>query len=83
MIGRSAKQSNIVIGGNRNISKGHCNLLYDGKSGEFLLTDLSSTNGVYVDNQRLEPQKTYRYKTEVQFSLANNQCIIKAGVSYE
>ncbi len=83
VIGRSAKQSNIVIGGNRNISKGHCNLLYDGKSGEFLLTDLSSTNGVYVDNQRLEPQKTYRYKTEVQFSLANNQCIIKAGVSYE
>ncbi len=83
VIGRSAKQSNIIIEGNPNISRSHCNLVYDGESGEFLLKDLSSSNGVFVENRRLEPQKIYRYRAEVQFMLADSKCVIKAGVSYE
>lgn len=81
-IGRSPKRSNIVIDGIR-ISKSHCKLFYRKETGEFYLTDLNSTNGVRVGGRTLEPGRTYQYPSEVQFSLAGGECIIKAGVSYE
>ncbi len=81
-IGRSARQSNIIIPGDPMISKVHCSLVYDGETGEFLLRDLSS-NGVFVNGQRLEKEKVYKYRQEVSFSLAGQSCTIKAGVSYE
>lgn len=81
-IGRSPRYSNIIIAGDPLVSKTHCMLIYDGESGEFLLQDLSS-NGIFVDGKRLEKEQIHRYSGGVSFSLASQNCIIKAGVTYE
>lgn len=81
-IGRSVRVSNIVISGDLSISKEHCRLFYDEGRNEFLLTDVSR-NGVYVQNQRLTPNQTYRYTPNQQISLASAMCTIMLGVADE
>ncbi|MEH2928681.1 FHA domain-containing serine/threonine-protein kinase [Candidatus Ventrimonas sp. KK005] len=81
-IGRSLKVSNIVISGEKAISKEHCRLYYDEGKNEFLLTDVSK-NGVYVQNQRLVPNQEYHYAPNQQISLAGTVCTILLGVTYE
>lgn len=81
-IGRSVKVSNIVISGEKAISKEHCRLCYDEGKNEFLLIDVSK-NGVYVQNQRLVPNQEYRYAPNQQISLAGSVCTILLGVTNE
>ncbi|MCI8742821.1 MAG: protein kinase [Lachnospiraceae bacterium] len=81
-IGRSVKVSNIVIPGDRSISKEHCRLYYDENKNEFLLTDVSR-NGVYVQSRRLTPNQVYHYTPSQQIGLAGAVCTITLGVAYE
>lgn len=81
-IGRSVKVSNIVIPGDRSISKEHCRLYYDEQKNEFLLTDVSR-NGVYVQSRRLTPNQVYHYTPNQQIGLAGTTCTITLGVAYE
>lgn len=51
VIGRSSQcEVTLVVDG---ISRQHCRIEYRG--GEILITDLASTNGVHIDNQRIPP----------------------------
>ena len=81
-IGRSPRQSNIIIQGDNLISKIHCCIIYDDQMGQFLLEDFSR-NGVYINNRRLEKGKRYSCGSEVVFSLASRNCIVRAGLSSE
>lgn len=81
-IGRSPRQSNIILDGNYLVSKVHCSLVYEEETGDFLLKDLSR-NGVFVKGARLEPGKEYRYSQSVEISLAVECCRIKVEVVYE
>lgn len=81
-IGRSPNHSNIILTGEPNVSKLHCSLVYDADTDEFLLRDFSR-NGVFVNGIRLEKSREYRYRSEVEFSLAVRTCKIKAGITYE
>ena len=81
-IGRSHRQSNIIIQGDNLISKIHCCIIYDDQMGQFLMEDFSR-NGVYINNRRLEKGKRYSCGSEVVFSLASRNCIVRAGLSSE
>ncbi len=81
-IGRSPKQSNIILDGDHRVSKVHCSLVYEDETGDFLLKDLSR-NGVFVNGERLEWGKEYRYSQKVEFSLAAESCRVKVEVVYE
>jgi predicted component of type VI protein secretion system len=47
-IGRSTGRCNIIVD-DSDISRTHCTIRYDGNTGSFLLTDMS-TNGTYLKN---------------------------------
>lgn len=52
-IGRSAKGSDVVIQGNKNISRVHAAVSVRG--GQLFVRDMSSSNGTFVNGQRLTP----------------------------
>lgn len=81
-IGRSPRQSNIILDGDPLVSKVHCSLVYEEETEDFLLKDLSR-NGVFVDGTRLDWGKEYRYSQAVEFSLAAESCRVKVEVVYE
>ncbi|WP_432627735.1 FHA domain-containing serine/threonine-protein kinase [Brotaphodocola sp.] len=81
-IGRSPKWSNIIVSEDECISKQQCCLTYDSKKREFLLRDVSS-NGTFVQGERLEKEREYRYSENVQISFAGSDCVLRAGISYE
>ncbi|PID82960.1 MAG: hypothetical protein CSB15_00740 [Clostridiales bacterium] len=53
IIGYSPKRSDGVIGFNKNISRAHCKIC--NVDGVFNIFDLNSTNGTYVNEERLKP----------------------------
>jgi predicted component of type VI protein secretion system len=59
VIGRSA-QSNIIIPENI-LSRKHAQL--EVKNGEYFITDLASSNGVYIDGKRIEPSTKTSFST--------------------
>lgn len=50
VLGRSAEQAQIVLTG-RGISRAHARIYYE--NGQLLVVDLESTNGIYVNSQRV------------------------------
>lgn len=52
-IGRSAKGSDVVIQGNKNISRVHAAVSV--RDGQLFVRDMSSSNGTFVNGQRLTP----------------------------
>lgn len=54
-IGRDAKICQIVIIDDLKVSRCHCAIRYDTVKHSFVLTDLSSTHGTYVNGSKLEP----------------------------
>jgi serine/threonine protein kinase len=82
ILGRSLKQSNIIIDNNPMISKMHCCIIYDQKNNELLLEDLSR-NGVFINGKRLNKNEIYHCGTKVEFALVNRNCIARVEVIYE
>lgn len=64
LIGRSRSDCTIVFKeGTPGISGRHCSLAWDGASGDFVLTDLKSTYGTYLQSgQKLTPGVPYHLK---------------------
>ena len=61
LLGRGPDCAVIYQNGTPGVSSRHCSLSYDEQNGCFLLTDLQSTYGTYLQNgQRLAPNVAYR-----------------------
>lgn len=62
LIGRDPSSCSLVYrGGTPGVSSRHCSVSYNADTGEFLLTDLRSTYGTFLENgQRLEPGVPFR-----------------------
>lgn len=64
VIGRSAKCTVQIP--HEGMSRQHCQL--EVVNGEIFVTDLNSTNGVFIDNNRIEPNQRVPYNTFFQLS---------------
>lgn len=72
IVGRSHK-SDLVIG-HDSISRKHCKI--DFIKNIFYITDLGSSNGTYIDGQRLEPQIRNSFDPSQQLMLGKIECEI-------
>ncbi|MFT3721519.1 trypsin-like peptidase domain-containing protein [Pseudorhodoferax sp.] len=74
VFGRDAKTCNVVFDAAQDgISARHCALRFDAGTG-FELRDLGSTNGTFVDGQRLDPHTPRRLRDGQQFQLFGRGC---------
>lgn len=71
-IGRDAKICQIVIMHDAKVSRCHCSIRYDAMKHSFVLTDLSSTHGTFVNGQRLEPNVPRYIGTGTVFKLGSD-----------
>lgn len=71
IIGRDPEQSNLIIPPpNQIISKQHCSIKFDNKSGNILIEDLGSTNGTFLyGGKRLDAGRSYILKNGDRFYL--------------
>lgn len=61
IIGRSSKATDLQVHNlsvNSSISRVHCSIYYNERLQAFMITDLSSSNGTFVDDQRLPPEES-------------------------
>lgn len=72
VIGRSSK-CDVVIP-HEGMSRLHCQIEFI--DGEYFVTDLGSTNGVLIDNQRIEPHQKIPYQTYLPLSFGAVQSLI-------
>lgn len=72
IIGRSAKCTVVVP--HDGMSRQHCQI--DVIDGEYFVTDLGSTNGVYIDGQRIEANQKTPYQTFLTLSFGAVQSLI-------
>lgn len=56
-IGRN--QNNDIVLADETISKFHCMILSDRRQGQFMVNDLNSKNGTYINNKRIREQTVY------------------------
>lgn len=82
ILGRSVTLSNIVLASNPLVSKEHCKIIYKQESNLFLISDISR-NGTFTEKGRLERGRYYEFSPDFNFSLVNEECVVKAGVFYE
>jgi pSer/pThr/pTyr-binding forkhead associated (FHA) protein len=61
-----------LLSGEKDVSRQHVEVRVDPATRKFLLTDLKSTNGVFLDGVRIEPQRPYEIKTGVKVGLGAN-----------
>ncbi len=82
-IGRSVKSCNIVIGGDSNISRVHCMVRFDGRTGKFFLIDCSSNGTFFGNNMRLVKNMTYQLQSGTSFYLAsrNHTLVLFNGIN--
>ena len=72
-IGRSNKADFVV--NDESLSRVHCQV--DLVNGQFFITDLGSSNGVYVDGTRLEKHQKHPFSTYVQLMIGPLECSIQ------
>ncbi len=70
-IGRSKNCT--IVANYEGISRNHCQI--DFQNGEIFVTDLASTNGVFIDGTRLEPNIKTQYQTYLTLSAGSIQSI--------
>ena len=70
-IGRSKNCS--IVATYEGISRNHCQIEFE--NGEFYVTDLASTNGVYIDGTRIKPNVKTHYQTYLTLSVGSIQSI--------
>lgn len=74
VFGRDAQACNVVFDAAQDgISARHCALRFDARKG-FELRDLGSTNGTFVDGQRLDPHMPRHLRDGQQFQLFERSC---------
>ncbi len=73
VIGKDSGQSNMVQVQHPNLSRQHAQLMMDA-NGELYLVDLNSTNGVFINNRRINPNVPYPLKqTDIVSFVEGNQ----------
>ena len=70
-IGRSKNCS--IVAPYEGISRHHCQI--DFQNGEIFVTDLASTNGVFIDGTKIEPNIKTQYQTYLTLSVGSIQSI--------
>lgn len=56
----------------KDVSRRHAEVSYDPAAQKFYLTDLQSTNGVYLDGARIEPNLSYEIRQGMRISLGQS-----------
>ena len=80
ILGRSEGYSNIALGKEYDtVSRQHCILRYDTKTGQFWVKDISS-NGIWVSEKRLQNGILYSLKPGTYLVLAEGECMVEIGV---
>ena len=83
MIGRNKTDCAIVFSASTpGVSGRHCSVSYDAASGDFVLTDLKSTYGTFLQNgQQLAPLVQYRLRSGDRFYLGkeDNMIVVELG----
>lgn len=72
-IGRSNKADFVV--NDESLSRIHCQV--DLVNGQFYITDLASSNGVYVDGNRLEAHQKHPFSTYMQLMIGPFECFVQ------
>ena len=80
-LGRVNPPSEIVLGQAPQISKIHCEVYYDEKMEKFYIRDCS-TNGLFINDARLQKNVNYQCNEGVNLTIANKQCYIKVVKHY-
>lgn len=62
------------------ISKLHCTICYDGSLNQFIVQDLGSTNGTFLDGVRLGRNAVMKAPVGKLLALSSNQCVIELGM---
>lgn len=81
-IGRNSQICDIVVTGDAHISKKHCELIYDENQDLFICMDYS-TNGLYVNGQRLQQRQAITLKKDRLVMLGSNMSGFRVGVNYD
>ena len=78
LLGRDAEACQIAYkDGTQGISKRHCALTWDAEQNAFILMDLDSSYGTFLeDGTKLEPRKPYQLKPGDRFYLAERENMI-------
>jgi pSer/pThr/pTyr-binding forkhead associated (FHA) protein len=61
-----------LLSGEKDVSRQHLEIRFDPATRKFLLTDLKSTNGVFLDGNRIEPNRPYEIRNGVRVGLGAN-----------
>ncbi|GKU27249.1 hypothetical protein CFOLD11_40760 [Clostridium folliculivorans] len=77
ILGKSAAMVDGAITFNKSISRVHCKVTNNG--GQFMLTDLGSANGTYVNKVKLVPNQPHPIKNSDVIRLANSDFQIMIG----
>lgn len=82
VIGRDSSACTIVYQeGTAGVSGRHCSLTWDQASGEFILTDLNSTYGTFLNTgKRLDAGVAYRLKAGDTFYLGDSKNMLRVGM---
>lgn len=81
-LGRSSHQAQIQLEGDPFISNNHCEIFYDSMESAFYIQD-HSTNGTYIDGNRLEKERIYLLDDKQIISVGNQKIYMKVGRIYE
>jgi RsiW-degrading membrane proteinase PrsW (M82 family) len=74
-VGRSARENGIVVSQCKYVGGVHCRL--EVSNGRLFVTDLTSKNGTYLDDQRLSPNQPMPALNGSLIRLGNEECIFK------
>lgn len=77
-IGRAAGKNAISVSGCENVSGVHCRISVS--DGRVVVTDLNSTNGTYLDNQRLVPNQEMPALNGSVIYLGNKNCAFRIHI---
>lgn len=81
LLGRGQDCAVVYRGDTPGVSGRHCSLSWDPNSGDFLLTDLQSTYGTYLQNgQKLSPNLPYHLRSGDQFYLGERANMVQVSV---
>ncbi len=75
IVGRSSKNDLVIT--HNSISRQHCQI--DFLKGVFYIKDLGSSNGSFIDGQKLEPQVKTPFLSSQQLTLGKLECEIAEG----
>lgn len=73
VIGKSDKRADIVIEENPTISRKHCTIYFD--NGTYYLEDNGSSNGTWLENQKVQPEEKVVLRNESKIRLSDEKFI--------